>query len=320
MSQDHPPSRYPFPPYANGWFRALHSHELPRGTVKALHRLGRELVAFRGADGQARIFDAHCPHLGAHLGVGGTVEGDAIRCPFHGWLWNGEGRCIEITYAKRIPPKAQLRSWRVVERNGVVFVHHDAEGRPPAYDVPEFPECGSPDWTPLEIRHWTVRSRWLDMNENAVDQPHFRFVHGTPTIPEAEVEVEGHIFCVRNTVKMNTPRGVIDGMLTTTDYGPALQTVHIRGGVDTFMLNTATPIDAETTDVSFAYAVRLAPGGAGGTGVGAARIRDLEHQFEQDRAIWENKAYWERPLLCDGDGKLGTYRRWMRQFFAEPPA
>jgi len=320
MSQDHPPSRYPFPPYANGWFRALYSHELPRGTVKALHRLGRELVAFRGDDGQARIFDAHCPHLGAHLGVGGTVEGNALRCPFHGWLWNGEGRCIEITYAKRIPPKAQLRSWRAVERNGVVFVHHDAEGRPPAYEVPEFPECGGSGWTPLEIRHWTVRSRWLDMNENAVDQPHFRFVHGTPTIPEAEVEVEGHIFRVRNTVKMNTPRGVIDGLLTTTDYGPALQTVHIRGGVDTFMLNTATPIDAETTDVSFAYAVRLAPGGAGGTGVGAARIRDLEHQFEQDRAIWENKAYWERPLLCDGDGKLGTYRRWMRQFFAEPPA
>lgn len=150
------------------------------------------------------------------------------------------------------------------------------------------------------------------MNENAIDQPHFRFVYGTPTIPEAEVEVEGHIFRVRNTVKMKTPRGVIDGMLTTIDYGAALQTVHIRGGVDTFMLNTATPIDAETTDVSFAYAVRQAPGGAGGTGVGAARIRDLEHQFEQDRAIWENKAYWERPMLCDGDGKLGMYRRWMR--------
>ena len=83
------------------------------------------------------------------------------------------------------------------------------------------------------------------------------------------------------------------------------------------MLNDATPIDAETTDVSFAYAVRQIPGGKG---VGAARIPDLEHQFDQDRAIWENKAYWERPMLCDGDGKLATYRRWMRQFFAEPPA
>jgi hypothetical protein len=59
------------------------------------------------------------------------------------------------------------------------------------------------------------------------------------------------------------------------------------------MLNDATPIDAENSDVSFAYAVRQIPGGKG---VGAARIRDLEHQFEQDRAIWENKAYWERLM------------------------
>src|SRR5262245_30397134 len=99
------PSRFPFPPYANGWFRALYSHQLARGEVKALHRLGRELVAFRGEDGAARVFDAHCRHLGAHLGYGGKVEGNAIRCPFHGWLWNGsDGRCLEIPYAKRIPP------------------------------------------------------------------------------------------------------------------------------------------------------------------------------------------------------------------------
>jgi phenylpropionate dioxygenase-like ring-hydroxylating dioxygenase large terminal subunit len=308
--------RYPFPAYANGWFRACYASELAPGEVKPLHLLGRELVAFRDAAGTAHLFDAHCPHLGAHLGVGGKVEGDGIRCPFHGWLWGGDGRCVEIPYAKKIPPKARIRSWGVAERNGIVFFHHDAEGRPPAYEVPAFPEADSPEWTPLEARHWTVKSRWLDMNENCVDRAHFRFVHGTPYVPEAEVEVQGHVFRVRNTVKMNTPRGVIEGTLTTTDYGPALQTVHITGAVDTFMLNTATPIDDETSDVSFAYSVRRPPGGEQ-KGVGAARIRDLEHQFEQDRAIWENKAYWERPMLCDGDGNFGAYRRWMRQFFSE---
>jgi hypothetical protein len=90
--------------------------------------------------------------------------------------------------------------------------------------------------------------------------------------------------------------------------------VHITGAVDTFMMNTATPIDEETTDVSFAYAVRRAPGTS--DGVGEARIRDLEHQFEQDRPIWENKTYWERPQLCDGDGNFAAYRRWMKQFFS----
>jgi phenylpropionate dioxygenase-like ring-hydroxylating dioxygenase large terminal subunit len=308
--------RFPFPAYPNGWFRALYGHELERGQVKRLHLLGRELVAFRGEDGRARVLDAYCAHLGAHLGVGGRVEGDAIRCPFHSWLWSGEGHCLEIPYAKKIPAKANVRAWLVVERNGIVFLHHDAEGRAPAYEVPEFPECSSPGWTPLEIRRWTVKSRWLDMNENCVDRAHFHFVHGTPSIPEAEVAVEGHVFRVRNAITMQTPRGVIPGELTTVDYGPSLQTVHIGGAVDTFMLNTATPIDEESTDLSFAYAIRRTPGRESER-VGEARIRDLEHQFEQDRPIWENKAYWERPALCDGDGPLGLYRKWTRQFFSE---
>ena len=43
--------------------------------------------------------DAYCPHLGAHLGHGGRVEGGAVRCPFHAWLWGGDGRCLEVPYA-----------------------------------------------------------------------------------------------------------------------------------------------------------------------------------------------------------------------------
>ncbi len=73
------------------------------GAVKPLHYFGRELVVFRGEDGVAHVLDAHCPHLGAHLGFGGRVEGGALRCPFHGWLWNGDGRCLEVPYAGRVP-------------------------------------------------------------------------------------------------------------------------------------------------------------------------------------------------------------------------
>jgi hypothetical protein len=69
------------------------------------------------------------------------------------------------------------------------------------------------------------------------------------------------------------------------------------------------------TDVSFAYTVSRAGGADRARGVGAAIIRDLEHQMAQDIPIWEHKAYHERPALCDGDGPFGVYRRWMRQFF-----
>ncbi|HSJ99154.1 MAG TPA: Rieske 2Fe-2S domain-containing protein [Myxococcota bacterium] len=307
--------RFPFPAYPNGWFRALYSTELAPGEVRRLHRLGRELVAFRGERGAAHVLDAHCPHLGAHLGVGGRVEGDALRCPFHAWLWSGEGRCLEIPYAKKIPPKARLRAWPAVERNGIVFFHHDAEGRPPAYEIPALPEHGSPDWTPWETRHWLVKSRWLDMNENAVDQVHFRYVHGTHTIPRTEAEADGPVLRCRSRMKMGTPRGEVAGGIDTTDHGPAFQVVRVTGIAETVMMNTATPVDADTTDVSFAYSVRRSEGDAH-AGVGAALIRDLEKQMEQDIPIWEHKRHHPRPVLCDGDGPLGLYRRWMRQFFS----
>ena len=309
--------RFPYPANPNGWFRAAYSGELKAGDVLPLAYFGTELVLFRDEAGEAHLLDAYCAHLGAHLGHGGRVEGEGIRCPFHAWKWAGDGRCLDVPYARKIPPKARIRCWPVQEKNGLVLVWHHARGEPPGWEIPQLPELASPEWTPFEVRKWTVRSRWLDMNENCVDRVHFKYVHGTPYVPEAEVTVDGHVFRVANRVKMNTPRGVMEGTLTTTDYGPAFQTVHITGAVDTLMVNTATPIDDEYTDVSFAYTVRRSAGGQR-QGVGAARIRDLEHQFEQDRIIWENKAYWERPLLCDGDGDFGAYRRWMRQFFDEP--
>lgn len=315
-SFEHPP-RFPYPAYANGWFRVAYADEIAPGQVRALHYFGRELVLFRGEDGEAHVLDAYCAHLGAHLGVGGTVEGGALRCPFHAWLWSGEGRCLEIPYAKRIPPKARIRAWRVRERNGAIFVHHHAEDAEPDWEIPELPEYGHPDWTPWEVRRWTVKSRWLDMNENAVDQAHFKYVHGTHTIPETDVEMDGHVLRCCSRMKMGTPRGEIEGGIDTTDHGPAFQTVRVTGAVDTLMMNTATPIDEDTTDVSFAYSVCTRGGAEAARGVGAARIRDLEHQMSQDIPIWENKAYWERPILCDGDGAFATYRRWMRQFFSE---
>jgi 3-ketosteroid 9alpha-monooxygenase subunit A len=310
------PGRFPYPAYPNGWFRVCYADELAPGALLRLHRLGRELVAFRGEGGRAYVVDAYCPHLGAHLGVGGRVEGDAIRCPFHAWLWAGDGRCLEVPYAKKVPPKAHLGSWTVAEKNGIVFLHQDAEGRPPAWEIPDLPEFGSPDWTPYEVRRWVVRSRWLDMNENAVDQVHFRYVHGTHTIPETEAEIHGHVLRCRSRMKMGTPRGEVPGGIDTTDYGPAFQTVRVTGIAETLMVNTATPIDAETTDVSFAYSVRRMPGDAHRR-VGEALIRDLEKQMAQDIPIWENKHYHARPILCDGDGPLPTYRKWMRQFFSE---
>ncbi len=66
------------------------------------HYPGMNLAVFRGESGRSYILDAYCPHLGANLGLGGTVDGDCIACPFHGWTFSGDdGKCVKIAYAEK---------------------------------------------------------------------------------------------------------------------------------------------------------------------------------------------------------------------------
>ena len=55
---------------------------------------GEDLIAFKDMQGEVHVFDAYCDHQGAHLGFGGKIEKDCIRCPFHGFYFDKEGRCV----------------------------------------------------------------------------------------------------------------------------------------------------------------------------------------------------------------------------------
>ena len=313
MSESWRSDRYSFTPYPRGWFRALFSNDLAVGEVQRLELFGRELIAFRTESGEAAISEPHCPHLGAHLGHGGRVVGDALQCPFHHWEFGADGACTKIPYAKRIPPKARLGTWPVVERNGMVMIWNDPAGGEPDFEVPTLPELEDPAWLPIDVKTWRVRASWLDMNENCVDGAHFVYIHGTDAIPATTAEAKGHVHVARSAFEMESPDGPVDATLTTTDYGPGLQTVHIDGLIPTLMVNTAIPIDDEYSDVRFAYTVKTG-GDPSKAGLASAIIEDLKRQFENDLPIWENKLCLDRPVLCESDGPISTYRRWYAQF------
>ena len=131
--------------FPTGWFVIAVSDELAPGQVTPLRYFAKDLVAFRGESGDVHVLDAHCPHLGAHLGHGGTVVGDTVRCPFHAWRFAGDGSCAEIPYNKsdKIPPRAKLKRWEVRERNGLVFLWHDRFDTPPTYEIPVIEEYGT---------------------------------------------------------------------------------------------------------------------------------------------------------------------------------
>ena len=306
-------SRYPFNVYPNGWFRVAFSDELAAGEVRRLEYFGKKLVLFRGQGGSARLFDAHCPHMGAHLGFGGEVVGDSLRCPFHHWKFDGEGKCSEIPYAKRIPARAKIGTYPLVEKNGVILMWHDRDAGTPFFEIPDIPEIGDSAWSRPDVAHWEIRANWLDMNENCVDQAHFKYVHGTLSIPPTEATTEGYIHRAESCFKMRVPGGEGDATLLTMDYGPGFQIVRISGLIDTILMNTATPIDEEMTDVRFSYTVRV-DGDTRKTHLAEAVIMDLKQQFENDIPIWENKACFDKPVLCEGDGPVANYRKWYSQF------
>jgi len=306
---------FPFP-LPNGWFTVGYSSEVAPGQVVPLRYFGSDLVLFRTETGDARVLDAYCPHLGAHIGRGGKVEGDTIRCPFHGWRFGSDGACVEVPYAQRIPPKARLGCWPLIERNGAIWVWRHAEGKPPSWDVPEIPEFASPDWTEPDFYRWKIGTRNQEMGENAVDKAHFRYVHGTMEVPDSEVTVDGIWRRSVNRSKMMTPRGPVDGCIDANTFGFGCGFTRFTGICETVLMTATTPIDEGSCDVRFAFTQRKENGQKPVGGVGAAIIRDIVKQMGEDIPIWENKAYLERPVLCDGDGPIAEFRRWGQQFYS----
>lgn len=312
-------ARFPFG-IPNSWYLIALSDELKSGDVRRLQYLDTEWIAFRGESGQVAVLDAHCPHLGAHLGVGGKVVGDTIECPFHAWRWGMEGQCAAIPYAKRIPAQARAVSHPVVERNGMIFVWFHARGAPPSFEIPEIPEWGRPDWLgEWLVWEWTLKTHPQEMAENGIDWPHFRSVHAMEMPAQLGHEFRPGSFTwqIGGTKAVSTLGGRSDElMMYGENWGLGYSWLRQAGQFDTIVATGLTPIDCETTHVRMAVIARVGDRVESEVRSEVEAYMDEHAVFaEQDFAIWENKKFRERPPLCDEDGPIGEFRRWAAQFY-----
>src|SRR5262245_28654201 len=156
------------------WYAVGFSSDLRRGSIRSAVFAGSEVVLFRTESGGFAMVAAHCPHLGAHMGHGGSVQGDTLRCPFHGFRFDRSGWCVATAYGTRPPAKARVRAWPVRERHGVLLAYHDSRGREPAWEVPELDMRG---WSPFVSHVWTLRGHPQEIAENSVDLGHLTVVH-----------------------------------------------------------------------------------------------------------------------------------------------
>jgi len=205
-------------PIPNGWFAVAWSRDVVPGDVRRLRYFDEELVLFRTRSGEAKVLDGYCPHLGAHLAEGGRVSGESIRCPFHGWEFDGNGRCTKIPYCDRIPPHAATRAWEVVERNHLILVWHHAEDKPPDWEVPQLPEFSDPEWTEPRTFELEVPVHMQELHENNNDPVHFNFVHGNPQLglnSEVRFGDGGRTMHMVTPTRRETPYGTFETQLET---------------------------------------------------------------------------------------------------------
>ncbi len=320
--------RFPFHPYPNSWFVVAFSDELPAKGVMPLHYFGQELVLFRSEEGVARVLDAYCPHLGAHLAIGGVVEGERLRCPFHGWKFDGHsGQCAAVPFAAKIPPRASVRSWPVRETDGVIMVYHHAEGAAPTWEVPS---VHTDEWTTPAQFKWKLRSACQEILENTVDTSHLPTVHdarrpGNYRLKSNDGPVLSHELDIQwDGAYIGFPGTEMDVRLDISVYGLGqihVDTLAILVGMQARQRFFTTPIDEEHIHLRAAVQVRKQPDEQMTQTIDTMFRQAFETDFVKDFPIWENKSYRAQPMLSEADGPIAMYRRWARQFYsAEAPA
>jgi 5,5'-dehydrodivanillate O-demethylase oxygenase subunit len=156
------------------WPACDFSPEKPKKRIKVM---GEDLVVYRGDDGAFGCVTEHCAHRGCSLYYG-FLEGSAIRCAYHGWKFERDGRCVEqpfepaeSTYKDRV----RQRAYPVQELGGLLFIYM---GPLPAPLLPRWDTLVRKDGKRLvEIRP-TLTCNWLQAQENTADTTHTYYLHG----------------------------------------------------------------------------------------------------------------------------------------------
>lgn len=309
-------TRFPFPETPAGWFQVAHVEELAPGSVRALRYFDRDLVAWRTGEGVIGVADAYCPHLGAHLGYGGTVDGEAIVCPFHGWCFDATGANVAIPYSDRLNAKARLACWPVAVANGIVFVWSEGPDARPGWEVPELAEAADERFVRIDGQRVQIRSHVQELVENVVDVAHFQFVHRTAGFGSVDLAHDGPMLRSEAAVTFVTPRGEVPGSVVSELWGLGIDIVRPKGIVDAAVIFGVTPVASGLVEAGYTFFVPKEPESEGPSNLGRAMMADFTKQLGQDTVIWENKIYRASPALAKGDGPILQFRRWAAQFYS----
>ncbi|SMC79688.1 Rieske 2Fe-2S domain-containing protein [Lentzea albidocapillata] len=322
-----PPARF-----ARGWHCLGLASSFRDGKPHAIEAFGTKLVVFATEDGKINVLDGYCRHMGGDL-TQGTIKGNNIACPFHDWRWAGNGKCVDIPYAKRVPLRARTRSWITLEENKQLFVWNDPQGNPPPehITIPRIESAFSDEWS-----NWTWDSVVIDnancreIIDNVVDMAHFFYIHfAFPTY--FKNVMEGHVASQylttrgRPDVAMGSNyTGDVEVRSEAAYYGPSYMIDYLWNDykgieIETVLINCHYPISPTSFKLQWGAIVKKLPGvdDIHADKIAAKFARGIGVGFLQDVEIWQNKSRIDNPLLCEEDGPVYQLRRWYEQFYVD---
>ena len=306
-------NRFPFG-IPSGWYVVATSQEVRPGQIVHRRYFDRELAIYRTQSGEVSVIDAHCPHMGAHLGKLGNVEGELLRCGFHGFKYALDGRCAATGYGSPPPENARLNRWEHREFYGLILVWFHPRRAPSDFDVPVIDREG---WSDIRVKRYEIATHPQETTENSVDFGHFTklhgFVDGAMTRP---LRTDGaHLY---SSFAAFRP---YPGMRLRVEYdvkvaGLGYSQVEISIPQLHLLLRAwvlPVPVDGEHIELRLGLSARQIPGLT-------LLLRRIGHailckEVDQDLDVWEHKIYLESPELAKGDGPIGAYRRWASQFY-----
>jgi phenylpropionate dioxygenase-like ring-hydroxylating dioxygenase large terminal subunit len=180
------------PVLLNNWHPVASVDQLATTSPLGVRLLGEDIVLWRTGD-QVLAWQDLCIHRGTRLSLG-KVEADRLTCPYHGWSYNAEGRCVHIpSHPDQAPPtKARVKTFRAKEAYGLMW----ASLGEPEQDVPPFPEWDDASYRKVLCGPYTVKASGPRIVENFLDIAHFPFVHegilgdkGHPEIQDYEASI-----------------------------------------------------------------------------------------------------------------------------------
>lgn len=306
------------------WHPVLAAQALGMAPV-AVRVLATDLVLWRDATGTARAFDDRCPHRGTRLSLGRVQEG-RLECPYHGWQFDGAGRCMHVPAEPAFQPSASQSACNrsLQEEHAMLWVRLDdapgAAARPP--------EVGQPPSRRLVCGPYDVHTSAPRVVENFLDTAHFPFVHAHSLGDRAHAQVPPYAV-------QTDPQGR-PGVASYRAWQPQSSAAAAQGGWVHYRYQVLGPYSALLEKKPAAgmlrevYALWVCPVEAQASRVWFTlwtsddsqsddALRNFQNAvFLQDRAVLESQQPRELPLDSreapgPADRLSAAYRRYLRR-------